>query len=145
MGDVHDRQKEIAQLRRQLAHLEFEALLQHVQRVEGVQVLAARVEATRVETLREMSDWFRNRLGSVVIVLGAVIDDRPSFVSAVTPDLVERGVRAGNLIKEVARVVGGGGGGRPTMAQAGGRDPNRLDEALNLVPKVVVDMLTSGR
>jgi alanyl-tRNA synthetase len=144
MGELHDRQKEIAQVRRELAQLEFEALLQHVQDVEGVRVLAARVKAVDVETLREMTDWFRNRLGSVVIVLGAVIDDRPSFVSAVTPDLVERGLKAGNLVKQVARIVGGGGGGRPTMAQAGGRDPNRLDEALALVPSAVAEALASG-
>jgi alanyl-tRNA synthetase len=144
MGELHDRQKENAQIRRQLAQLEFEALLQHVQEVEGVRVLAAHVQATDIETLREMTDWFRNRLGSVAIVLGAVISDRPSFVAAVTPDLVERGLKAGNLIKQVARVVGGGGGGRPTMAQAGGRDPNRLDEALALVPKVVADSIGGG-
>ena len=144
MGELHDRQKENAQIRRQLAQLEFEALLQYVQDVEGVQVLAAHVQASDVEMLREMTDWFRNRLGSVAIVLGAVISDRPSFVAAVTPDLVERGLKAGNLIKQVARVVGGGGGGRPTMAQAGGRDPNRLDEALALVPRVVADSIRGG-
>jgi alanyl-tRNA synthetase len=144
MGELHDSRKEIAQLRRELAQLEFEALLQHVQDVEGVRVLAARVKAADVETLREMTDWFRNRLGSVVIVLGAVIDERPSFVSAVTPDLVERGLKAGNLVKQVARVVGGGGGGRPTMAQAGGRDPDRLEEALALVPGAVAKALVGG-
>ena len=141
MGELHDRQKEVAQLRRQLAQLEFEALLHQVQKVAGVQILAARVQVADAETLREMTDWFRNRLGSVVIVLGAVINDRPSFVAAVTPDLVERGLKAGNLIKQVARVVGGGGGGRPTLAQAGGRDPDQLEEALALVPKLVGKLL----
>jgi alanyl-tRNA synthetase len=141
MGELHDRQKEIAELRRDLARLEFEALLWQVQDVAGIQVLAARVQATDMDTLREMTDWFRNRLGSVVIVLGAVIDGKPSFVAAVTPDLVDRDVKAGTLIKKVARVVGGGGGGRPTLAQAGGRDPDRLDEALALVPQVVGELL----
>jgi alanyl-tRNA synthetase len=79
-----------------------------------------------------------------VIVLGAVIEDKPNFVAAITPDLVERGLKAGNLVKQVARVVGGGGGGKPTLAQAGGRDPNRLDEALALVPRVVGDLLEAG-
>jgi alanyl-tRNA synthetase len=141
MGEQHTREKEIAQLHRQLAHLEFEALLQQVQLVEGIQVVAARVKAAELDTLREMTDWLRSKLGSVVIVLGTVIDDKPNFVAAVTPDLVERGLKAGSLIQKVARVVGGGGGGRPTLAQAGGRDPNRLDEALALVPVVVGGLL----
>jgi alanyl-tRNA synthetase len=144
MGELHDRQKEIAELQRELARLEFQTLLQEVQEVDGVQVLATRVQATDMDTLREMTDWFRNRLGSVVIVLGAVIDDKPNFVAAVTPDLVEQGLKAGAVIKQVARVVGGGGGGRPTMAQAGGRDPDRLDDALALVPQVVGEMLGEG-
>jgi len=144
MGELHDRQKEIAQLRRQLARLEFETLLNRVQQVSGVQVLAARVQASDTETLREMTDWLRNQLGSAVIVLGAVIEDKPNFVAAITPDLVERGLKAGNLIKQVARVVGGGGGGRPTLAQAGGRDPDRLDEALELVPGVVAELVNGA-
>jgi len=143
LGDLHRRQKEIADLRRELARLEYEKLLRQVQEVDGVNVLAARVHAADVETLREMTDWLRTQLGSVVIVLGAVIGEKPSFVAAVTPDLVEKGLKAGNVIKRVARVVGGGGGGRPTLAQAGGRDPRRLDEALALVPKVVRE-LTDG-
>jgi alanyl-tRNA synthetase len=141
MGELHDRQKEIADLRRDLARLEFDALSNQVQDVAGVQVLAASVKAADMDTLREMTDWFRTRLVSVVIVLGAIIEGKPNFVAAVTPDLVERGLEAGTLIKKVARVVGGGGGGRATLAQAGGRDPDRLDEALALVPEVVGEML----
>jgi alanyl-tRNA synthetase len=144
MGDLHDQQKEAAELRRKLARLEFEASLRRVTEVDGVQILATQVQASDMDTLREMTDWARNRLGSVVIVLGAVIAGKPNFVAAVTPDLVERGLRAGTVIQKVARVVGGGGGGRPTLAQAGGRDPDRLDEALALVPKVVGDLLGSG-
>jgi alanyl-tRNA synthetase len=145
MGEIHDRQKEIGELQRELARLEFESLLSHVEEVEGVQVLAAPVSAANMDTLREMSDWFRNRLGSVVIVLGAVIEDKPNFVAAVTPDLVERGLDAHVLVKKVARVVGGGGGGRATLAQAGGRDPDRLEEALAQVPGLVADVVGDGR
>jgi len=137
MGELHDQQKENADLRRGMARLEFEAVLLGVQEVAGVKVLAAQVQAADMETLREMTDWCRTRLGSVVIVLGAVVDGKPNLVAAVTPDLVERGLRAGALIQQVAQVVGGGGGGRPTLAQAGGRDASRLAEALALVPKLV--------
>ena len=141
LGEFHDAQKEISELRRDLARLEFESLLAQVQDVAGVPVLAARVQATDMDTLREMTDWFRNNLGTAVIVLGAVIDDKPNFVAAITPDLVERGLKAGDLVKQVARIVGGGGGGRPTLAQAGGRDAARLDEALASVPGAVGDLL----
>jgi alanyl-tRNA synthetase len=143
MGELHEQQKEVGELRRELARLEFESLLHQVQTVAGVQVLSARATAAQVETLREMTDWLRNRLASVVIVLGAVISGKPVFVAAVTPDLVEQGLQAGQLVKQVARVVGGGGGGKPTLAEAGGRDPNRLDEALALVPQVVSEVLAA--
>jgi alanyl-tRNA synthetase len=72
-----------------------------------------------------------------VIVLGAVIEDRPGFVAAVTPDLVDKGIRADGLIREVAAVVGGSGGGRATLAQAGGENPERIGEALSHAVKLV--------
>jgi alanyl-tRNA synthetase len=144
MGELHDRQKEIADLQRELARLEFDSLLSQVQEVDGVSVLAASVQAATMDTLREMTDWCRNKLPSVVVVLGAVIDGKPNFVAAVTNDLVDRGLRAGDLIKRVAQVVGGGGGGRPTLAQAGGRFPERLHEALALVPAAVQELLAAA-
>jgi alanyl-tRNA synthetase len=133
--------KEIDRLQREIAKQRFASVLNRSQDVEGVSVLAAQVDAPSIDVLREMCDWFRDQMGSGVIVLGAVIEEKPALVSAVTPDLVERGVRAGNLIKVVAQAVGGGGGGRPTMAQAGGRDPERLPEALALVPSLVRESL----
>jgi len=128
-------------LRQALAKRDFERLLDQVQDVGGVALLTARVEAADAETLREMTDWFRDRHPSGVVVLGAVVDERPQLVAAVTPDLVARGVHAGELVKRVARVVGGGGGGRPHLAQAGGRDAARLDEALAGVPALVREMV----
>ncbi len=137
MGQIQSLEKAAEKLRRQLARQDFERLLSRVQDVKGVSVLSAEVEASNVSMLREMSDWFRDRLGSGVIVLGAILSNKPSFVAAVTPDLVERGLHAGTLVKAVAQEVGGGGGGKPTMAQAGGRDPSRLVEALSHVPGLV--------
>jgi alanyl-tRNA synthetase len=137
MGQLQGLEKTVEKLRRQLARQDFERLLDQVQKVNGVPVLSVQVEAANVEMLREMSDWFRDRLGSGVIVLGAVLSGKPSFVAAVTPDLVERGVHAGDLARSVAQVVGGGGGGKPTMAQAGGRDASRVTEALSHVPGLV--------
>jgi alanyl-tRNA synthetase len=147
-GEVHDRvvgltdtvqtqEKTIAHLRREVARRDFESLLSQAQEVDGVSVLAAQVEAANMETLREMTDWFRDRLPSGVVVLGAVMDNKPGFVAAVTLDLVERGLDAGKLIKATAQVVGGGGGGKPTLAQAGGRDASKLKEAIDAVPDLV--------
>jgi alanyl-tRNA synthetase len=87
--------------------------------------------------LRETADFLRDKLGSAVVVLGAVIDDRPIFIATVTPDLVKKGYNAGDIIKEVSRVAGGGGGGKANFAQAGGKDKERLDEALRLVKSLI--------
>jgi alanyl-tRNA synthetase len=133
--------KEIEALHRDLARQQFTTLLDESEDVGGVTVLAARVDAPNMETLREMCDWFRERVGSGVVVLGSVIEGKPSIVSAVTADLTKRGLHAGNLVRDVAKAVGGGGGGRPTMAQAGGRDASRLPDALAMVPRLVRESL----
>lgn len=127
-------QQEIDELRGRLARQESQSLLDSAQQVDGLAVLAQRVQAENVDTLRQMTDWFRDKLGSSVVVLGAVIDDKPMLIAAATEDAVKRGVHAGNLVRDAAKVVGGGGGGRPNMAQAGGRDVEKLADALGIVP-----------
>jgi alanyl-tRNA synthetase len=92
-----------------------------------------RVPATDVDTMRQMTDWFRDKLGSSVVAVGAVIDDKPLIVAAVTDDLVSRGMHAGNIVRDAAKLMGGGGGGRPTLAQAGGRESAKLEEALQSI------------
>ncbi len=139
LNETDAQKKEIERLRRELSQREAEQILQRVQRVDGVSVLAVQVDAANAESLRDMSDWFKDRLGSGIVVLGASIEGKPSLVAAVTPDLVSKGYDAVNLIRPVARVVGGGGGGRPTLAQAGGKDVSRLGEALNLVPRIIAE------
>ncbi len=136
-------EKALAQQRREMARREFEGLLaQQVEQVQGVSVLAAQVEASDMDTLREMTDWFRDRLPSGVILLGAVMNGKPGLVAAVTADLVAHGLHAGELVKSAARIVGGGGGGKPTLAQAGGRDASRLQEAIAAAPDWVRETLT---
>jgi alanyl-tRNA synthetase len=126
-------QKELAQLRQQRAQQDTQSLLDQAVRVDGFSVLAAQVAAVDVDTVRQMSDWFRDKLGSSVIVLGSVINDKPMLVATVTPDLITRGLHAGNLVRDAAKVIGGNGGGRPNMAQAGGKDADKLADALNTV------------
>lgn len=94
-------------------------------------MLAAQVNAADMDSLRNIVDEMKAKLGSAVIVLGAVADDKVNLVAAVTPDLVAKGFHAGKIIKEVATAVGGSGGGRPDMAQAGGKDASKLQAALS--------------
>ncbi len=130
-------QKEAASLRQKLAAQDYAARLEAAEEVAGVTVLAARLEGADEDALRQLTDRFRARYPSGVIVLGTVINGRPRLVAAVTEDLTQRGLHAGQLVKHVAQQVGGGGGGRPTLAQAGGKDPERLDQALGSVRKWV--------
>jgi alanyl-tRNA synthetase len=84
-----------------------------------------------------MGDWLRDKLGSGVVVLGAPMGEKAQILAMVTPDVVKRGVHAGNLVKALAPIVGGSGGGRPEMAQAGGREPAKLEEALAHVAQLL--------
>ncbi len=143
LEELQAARKEAARLRHRLARLHFESLMAGVGRVQGVNLLAARADVADVEVLREMTDWYRERVGSGVVVLGALVGNRPVLVAAVTPDLVERGVDAVRLVRGVARVIGGGGGGRPTLAQAGGKDAGRLDEALAQTPRLLEEALAA--
>ena len=132
------------QIRHRLAAFEGEALrreaqllLDRVADVGGVKVLASRTAASNADAMREMGDFLKARLESSVLVLGGIVEGRPTLVAMVTEDLVARGLHAGNIVKEAAQVMGGGGGGRPNLAQAGGRDPERLDASLQSVPDIV--------
>jgi len=137
LAQLHDHEKEIKHLKRKLARADFEQHLQQVKSVNGISVLATQVTVDDTALLREMGDWFRDKLGSGVIVLGTVLNDKPSFIAIVTDDLVKKGLHAGKLVKAVAQVVGGGGGGRPNMAQAGGKNAAQLPDALALVEELV--------
>ena len=109
--------------------------------VGGTRVLAARVEAGSQDALRGMGDRLRERLGSAFVVLGAVIGERPVLLALASEDAAERGARADEIVREAGAIVGGGGGGRPVMAQAGGRDPARLDEALEAARRAARERL----
>ena len=124
-------------LERDAARRDAEGLLGQVQDVDGARVVAARVDAPNVETMREMGDFLKAKLGSVFVVLASVINDRPMFVAMATPDLVAKGLHSGNIVKQVAKVAGGGGGGSPEMAQAGGKDKSKVSAALEEVARLV--------
>ena len=136
--------KQLDKLQRELAKRQFDQLIASLEQVNGTQALIAQLDGVSPETMREMSDWFRNAVKSGVLVLGSVSDERPQLLVAVTDDLTKKGLHAGNLIKQIAPVIGGGGGGRPNMAQAGGKDVSKLPAALETARNLIAGSHTSG-
>jgi len=135
LADLAQARKQITTLRQNLVSLEFDSVLDETSSVGEVTLLTVVLHDATAETLRQMADRFRQRYPQKgVSVLAAVINGRPLLVAAVTEDLVKRGLHAGELVKFVATPLGGGGGGRPTLAQAGGKDASKLEEALASVP-----------
>ena len=111
-------------------------LMSQVRDVAGVKVLSTRADVGDPKALREVADQLRDKLKSGVVVLGGVADGKVALVAAVTADLTGR-VHAGKIIGEIAKIVGGRGGGKPELAQAGGSDAGKLDEALESVYSLI--------
>jgi alanyl-tRNA synthetase len=118
-------------------------LLDAAEEIDGIHVVVARVEVDTADALRPMADRLRERLGPAFVALAAGIDGRPIFLAAATDDAVERGLRADEIVRIAAEITGGGGGGRPQMAQAGGRDLGKLDEALDAAREAARERLSS--
>ncbi len=137
LSDLDTARREMETLERRLSIQVAGRLLESRQEVAGVTVLAERADASSIESLREVGDWLRDKLGSGVLVLGAVMNERPVLIAMVTQDLVDRGLDASRIARDAAKLIGGGGGGRPDMAQAGGQRADRLDDALRSVPDLV--------
>ena len=133
-------EREIQRLRSRVAATVVEGLLKKVEAVEGLRVVRGRVEHFDQKGLRDLVDRVRTKLGSGVVVLGTLADNRVAWVAGITPDIVPR-VHAGKLVREMARMTGGEGGGRADLAEAGGKDPSRLDHALGQVPELVRQLL----
>ncbi len=137
--------KVVAALRRRLGADQVEELVGSARRVDGLAVVSAQVPAETPAELRELSDGVRRRLGSGVIVLGAICNERPQFVASISADLVTRGLHAGELVRQVAGIAGGRGGGRPQLAEAGGRNPSLLQPALQHVFTLVQEGLAGSK
>lgn len=132
--------RENESLRSKLNSLEAGSLTDQVKEVNGVPLLAAKVNAGGMDSLRDMADEMKQKLSSAVIVLGAEHDGKALLIAAVTKDLTARGLHAGQIIKQIAPICGGGGGGRPDLAQAGGKNPAKLDEALKHAEKIITEI-----
>ncbi|WP_251549285.1 alanine--tRNA ligase [Neobacillus muris] len=137
MVEMKNLQRENESLAAKLGNIEAGSLVSKAKEVNGVTVLAAKVQAADMNNLRNMADDLKQKLGSAVVVLGSAHEGKVNLIAAVTKDLIERGYHAGKLIKEVAARCGGGGGGRPDMAQAGGKNPEQLESALQFVEESV--------
>ncbi|MDO8477478.1 MAG: alanine--tRNA ligase [Candidatus Rokubacteria bacterium] len=129
-------EKQVQQLEARLAKNRAQELALAAKTVAGVTVLAARIDGLDAEGLRSVVDTLRERMGPGVICLGSLMDGKVALVASVSKDLTKR-IQAGKLVQEVAPLVGGKGGGRPDLAQGGGTDASRLDEALALVPAFI--------
>ena len=133
---VDESEKEIKALRQKLARATTQGGEERVRKVKGISVLAQKLEGLSMEELRDTADAIKTRLGSGVVVLGAISDDKAVLVAAVSKDLTDR-LPADRLIREIAPLIGGGGGGRPDFAQAGGKKTDQLDQALEQSYKTV--------
>jgi alanyl-tRNA synthetase len=125
-------ERQLQELESKLARSKADDLVAGARQVNGVAVVTGRIDGLDPDGLRAVADRLRDRLGSGIVVVGSVVDSKVNLVAAVTKDLTKR-YQAGKLVQEVARAVGGGGGGRPDLAQAGGKEPAKLDAALESV------------
>lgn len=140
-AEMKEMQRENESLRGKLSSMEASSLSSQIREIQGVKVLAASVNGVEMDNLRSMVDDLKNKLGSAVIVLGSGSGDKVNLVAGVTKDLVGKGFHAGKIVKEVAARCGGGGGGRPDMAQAGGKEPSKLPSALESVYNWVQELV----
>lgn len=140
---IKELEKENESLKAKLGHIEAAGLINQVRDIDGISLISAKVNAVDMDDLRQMVDELKQKLESGVVILGAVAGEKVLLVSWVSNDLIAKGFHAGQLIKEVAARCGGGGGGRPDMAQAGGKEPAKLSSALNIVPELLKSVLQS--
>ena len=141
MGELDRMRKENQRVRQEMARAEFEASLTSIESISGVPVLTVQVAQAGAETLRSLADVFRKKHSSGIAAIGSVSEDKPLLVVSVSDDLIARGFSADELAKSAAKLMGGGGGGRPNLAQAGGTDPQRLSDAMQFLRSAVKEKL----
>jgi alanyl-tRNA synthetase len=129
---IRELERENESLAAKIGNLEAGHLVQEAENINGIAVIAKKVDVGDMNQLRMMVDELKTKLGSGIVVLGTVSGGKVNLAAGITKDLTDK-YHAGKLIKETASRCGGGGGGRPDMAQAGGKDPQKLDEALHFV------------
>ncbi len=139
--EVKEKEKEIEKLKGKLSSNIADEILDSKNVVKEIPYIVYKVKDMDMNSLRNLGDEIRNRLGSGVVVLASVLNEKISYVVMVTKDINKKGILAGNIIKEVAKVSGGSGGGRPDMAQAGGKDVSKVDESLSIVARLIEEQV----
>jgi alanyl-tRNA synthetase len=137
---VKQLEKELEGQKRKGAMGQLDQLAGQVQTIKGVKLIAAEVSGTDKEGLRQLVDSLRQKLGSGVVALGTVDDGKVALIAGVTKDLTPK-VHAGKLIQALAKMVGGSGGGRPDLAEAGGKDTSALKSTLSTIPALLEPLL----
>ncbi|QEK12107.1 alanine--tRNA ligase [Crassaminicella thermophila] len=133
--------REVEILKNKLASGEVDQILKNVVEINDIKVIRYKLADLDMDSLRKLGDQLKDKLGSGLIVLGVQNDSKVNFLAMATEDVVAKGIHAGNIIKHIAKITGGGGGGKPTMAQAGGKDASKIDEALEYVIQLVKEQV----
>ncbi|MFI3226411.1 MAG: alanine--tRNA ligase [Clostridia bacterium] len=141
MDNIKELQRQISSLTSKVANIQLASMINLSQDVKGVNVLAVKVEDANMETLRTMADNVKEQAPNMVGVLSSVVDGKINLIAVCGKDALTKGAHAGKIIKEVAALTGGGGGGKPDMATAGGKDPSKLEMALESVNNIVEKLL----
>ena len=135
--EAKDKDKEIQRLNNEILKSNINEILDKFEEINGIKLFTLKFKDKDANSLREIADKIRDKNESCAVILASDLGDKVLFVSAVTKDLVKSGIHAGNMVKEAAVIAGGGGGGRPDFAQAGGKNPEKIDEAINAVRKQI--------
>jgi alanyl-tRNA synthetase len=139
-ADLSASRHQVEALQRKLAKVNFDEMIENqLEDINGKKALISKLDGVPMDTMREMTDWFRNKVDHGVMVLASDVNGKPQIIVAVSDTLVKDGIKAGNLIKPIAQVVGGGGGGRPQMAQAGGKDSSKISDALEKARSLIAE------
>ena len=137
LDELKDKEKEIILLKGKLANSSVEEMLDNIKEVKGVKVICGKVKDMDGDALRSLADKLRDKLGEGVVVLGSSINEKVQFVAMASKSATDKGIHCGKIIKEVAKIAGGGGGGRPDMAEAGGKLPEKLGMAIDNVCSII--------
>ena len=141
MSQLKEAEKELQQLKKEAALSDLDTILASQETIGGVSVVAAETQADSMDSLRDLADTIMDKLGNGVVLLSAAHEDKINFVCKVAKADTKKGLHAGKIIKAAAQVAGGNGGGRPDMAQAGGKEPAKAGEALQAGKQLVQELL----
>lgn len=141
LNELKEKDKEIEELKSKLAGNASDDIINNVKTIKGIKLAKGILKDADGNTLRELGDKIRNKIGDGVVVLGSNLGNKVQFVVMASKGAVEKGIHCGKIIKEIAAVTGGGGGGRPDMAQAGGKNPQKLQEAMDKSDEIVESLV----